>query len=93
MKDTNKKINYDTVNRLLEFCSNREIEYVISEGALLDNYLIYANKSIKVGRIAPRDYIIIKEAYKNHWESEYVACFTDKEELANEFELLLDKDE
>lgn len=93
MKDTNKKINYDTVNRLLEFCGNKQIEYVCSEGVLLDNYLIYSNKSIKVGNIAPRNYIIVKETYKNPWESEYVARFTDNEELAKEFELALDKSE
>lgn len=93
MEDTTRKISYDDVNRLLEFCGDNEIEYVSAEGVLLDDYLIYSSKSVGFGRIAPRNYIIIKGKYKNPWESEYVACFTDNEELAKEFELALDKSE
>lgn len=93
MKDTIRKISYDDVNRLIEFCSDNWIDYEWVPGVLLDSYLIYSDKSIKFGRIAPRNYIIIKGEYKNPWESEYVARFTDNEELAKEFELALDKSE
>jgi len=75
----------DTINKLLEFATERDIEFEVYEGNLNDNYIIYANNLIKVGRYKPRKYILIEESYLNTWQSENLMVMTDDYAEMKEF--------
>lgn len=78
-------IHNDTINKLLKFASERSIEFEVYEGALNDNYIIYADQLIKVGRGKPRKYILIEEDYLNTWQSANLMVMTDDYAEMKEF--------
>lgn len=76
--------NNEVVNRILEVCSNNEIDYEVLTGSLNDNVIIYNNNIIKYGRVY-RKYIIIQEVYMNEWSSSLQMIMTDCDKTFQEY--------
>ena len=49
-------------------------------GSLLDHTLIYCGKAFTLGKLKPREYIIIEPEYLNEWSSAMKITLTDNEE-------------
>lgn len=77
-----KTITYDITNKdiekILELCSQLEIEFDVVESTLNDEYIIYSNNAIKIGRVF-RKYMIVRETFLNEWSSKLSLIMTDDE--------------
>ena len=77
-------VDQEFVNNLLDIAEENGIEYTGFEGVLLNNYIIYTNKEIRVGGRRTK-YIIIKEVTLNEWSSDYELILTDSNKKAETF--------
>lgn len=84
-KDYVAMVEMETVNALLELSADLCIDVDIFEGCLVDNLVFYDTTNIKLGRVKPRKYIIIKEVYLNEWSSGIELTMTDNDDKVNEF--------
>lgn len=75
-KNIQKVLSSKDIDIILELAIKNDLEVVQYAGALLDNYIIYNENTIKIGRCV-RTYIIIKEEYLNEWTSQSVVILTD----------------
>ncbi|WP_239704901.1 hypothetical protein [Mammaliicoccus sp. E-M24] len=77
-----KTITYNITNRdidkILELCSQLEIDFDVVERALNDEFIFYSNNAIKIGRVF-RKYMIVRDIYVNEWTSKLVLIMTDSE--------------
>jgi len=92
MKDYKADINLKSVEQILKFANDNNHEVDMFDGCCLDNYIIYSNSKIKIGKLKPRKYIILLEKYLNEWSSVTEMILTDNdlyvESLINQFELV-----
>lgn len=80
--------NYDEI---IEFAINAGCDVFTVPGTLLDHTLIYAGKSITLGKLKPRNYIIFTPEYLNEWSSTMRVTLTDKEEEYDSFMKMYDE--
>lgn len=85
-KDYTTEISNQSVDNIITFCTHNEIDFNSYEGTLVDNYIIYANDCIKLKRVKPRKYMIIRGYYINEWSSGLELIFTDSEKKVFEHE-------
>ena len=79
LKDYVKDINMESAVNLVNFAYDNHYEVTCYEGVLLDNYIIHSDKTLKVGRAKPREYIILRERFVNEWTSKIEMTLTDNE--------------
>lgn len=85
MKDYKATFNPKSFNRLIEVADSVGAEVYIFEGSLLDNAVIYGAEKIKVNRVKPREYMIVREVYLNGWSSELELIMTNSLEKVKEY--------
>ena len=85
MRNYKRDITLDEVNNILNFATERDIEFEGYEGTILDNYIVYNYKDITFKGIKARDFIILKSKYLNEWSSTTEMIFTDDEKLVNDY--------
>lgn len=78
------------VMKLLDLATDLGLAVDCFEGSLLDNYIIYSDKKIKINKARPRKYILIREYYINAWSSGIQLIMTDDDNKANEFIQMFD---
>ena len=77
MRDHVKDINTGTLNNLVKFAEEVGVAYDCYEGVLQDNYIFYKTEGVGIGRVKPREYIIVREKYLNPWSSGLELIMTD----------------
>lgn len=73
------KVNNESVGRLLDLANDLHLEVDCYYGGLNDNYIVYGTERISMGRVKPRNYIIVKEIYINCWSSGLEMIMTNNE--------------
>lgn len=71
-------INNEQIDKILELCNQLEIHFDVVESGLNDEFIIYSNNAIKIGRVF-RKYMIIREIFLNEWSSDLILIMTDSE--------------
>ena len=84
-------ITLDTCDKIVSSFNDLEFEVLMIEGALLDNFFIETDRTIRLFNYKPRKYVIINALYRNPWASDLELVLTDDEQLASEW--LSDYDE
>lgn len=92
-KDYVVNIDMELADNFIELASELGLDCETYEGCLLDNHVIRGAEQIKLGRVKPRKFIMIKEKYLNEWSSTLELTMTDNEEIINEFEELMKSQE
>lgn len=82
--DIIKYIDLKTCDKIVDMANGQGLEVAQFEGCLLDDYIIYNNDALKVGR-AVRKYMIIQSCYINEWSSGLKLLLTDSDKKVNEF--------
>lgn len=85
-KDYITNIEMVVVDKFIKLVIDLGLDYEIYEGCLLDNYVIRGTEQIRLGRVKPRKFIMIKEKHLNEWSSTLELTMTDNEEIIYEFE-------
>lgn len=88
MRDYKTTGDLASVNKLLDFAHSLNCPIECFEGSLLDNYIIYADRRIRIGKAKARKYIILREKYVNSWSSITEVILTDNEKRVEEYEKL-----
>ena len=78
-------ISLDTCDKIIASMNDLYYEVLCIEGALLDNYLIETDRTIRLFNYKPRKYIIINAIYRNEYASDLELVMTDCELTANEW--------
>lgn len=84
-KNYKTKISWDSAKSLVSFADSRGCPISCYGGSLLDNYVIYNARCIKINKAKPRTYIILQEVYVNAWSSAIELILTDDENQVNKF--------
>lgn len=92
-KDYVTNIEMVVADKFIELASELGLYCETYEGCLLDNHVIRGAEQIKLGRVKPRKFIMIKEKYLKEWSSTLELTMTDNEEIINEFEELMKSQE
>lgn len=71
------RIDTDSLEKILSMSIELNNDIEEYEGSLLNNYIIYNDRKISLGRAKGREYIIVREKYLNEWSSCYELIFTD----------------
>lgn len=79
------EVTQNWINDLLNIASEKDLDVTVFESTLVDKYLVYANKEVKIPGIRRTRFIIIDEEYQNTWNSINVATFTDDYKKAVNF--------
>lgn len=88
MRDYKTTSNLASINGLLDLAHSLNCPIECFEGSLLDNYIIYDAKRIRICKAKPRKYIILVEKYVNSWSSTTEVILTDNEKTVEEYERL-----
>lgn len=86
MKDYKTNADLESVNKLLKLACELECDINEYAGCLVDNYTIRNTNRIKIGRVKPRNNIIVREYFINHWSSGLEIIMTDNDSLVEEHE-------
>ena len=78
-------VSLEFANHLVSFAQDMNCVIEEFEGCLLDSYVIFNTDRIKIGRVKPRNYIIIRAIYLNEWTSKLEMIMTDNENKVDEF--------
>ena len=70
-------VSLSDVDSLLNFASENDIAFDTYEGVLNDLHIIYAGRSIKVGRAKPREYIVCYYEFASAWGNTLHILLTD----------------
>jgi len=79
------QVSSEEIVKLLDFATNRELDFECFEGTLIDNYIIYNNNVIQIDNHPTTEFIIIKEKYLDYWDSTSDVILTDDEELLESY--------
>lgn len=85
MRNYKSEISFEYVNKLCDYCCQNGIDFEVYQGSLLDNYIFYDTEHIKLNKIEPRKFIIIREKYLNEWNSTFEMIMTDDEGLVEKY--------
>lgn len=79
------QVDSNFIDKLVQAAIENEIDFECYEGSLIDNYIFYSNKIIRIKGNRATKYIIVKEKYLNEWSSVHEITLTDSDKKANEF--------
>ena len=78
-------ITENSVKEIIELAEKNNLEIRITEGNLLDNYLIENNDTISLLNGIKRKFIVMKEVVKGGWESGHNLILTDNDKILDGF--------
>lgn len=78
-------ITLDTCDKIISSMNDLYFEVLCIEGALLDNYFIETDKTIRLFDLKPRKYIMINAIYRNQYASDLELVLTDCKSMADEW--------
>ena len=78
-------ITENSVKEIIELAEKNNLEIRITEGNLLDNYLIENNDTISLLNGIKRKFIVMKEVVKGGWESGHNLILTDSDKILDDF--------
>lgn len=76
-KNIIKFINQNDVDKLLSLSKKLNLNILMKDGVLLNNYFIETENKIKIEKVI-RKYIYITENYLNEWSSNYKIILTNE---------------
>lgn len=78
------EIDNTKLNQIVDLAIDSDIAVDIFEGTLIDNYIIYNMKAMKIGGILP-DYVIMNAKYLNEWSSLAEMILANDSKLVDEY--------
>jgi len=85
MKDYSKQITYKSLNNIVAYTVNNGYTFEVVEGVLNDVYVIDTNKEFTVGRVKPRDFIILYPKFASSWSNTFHILMTNDKNKVKEF--------
>lgn len=81
-------IDNEFIDKLVELAINNGIEFEVFEGTLNDNYIFYDTKQINITDVERGNYIIVKNIFRNTWQSDLKLITTNDIEEVEHYRTL-----